>query len=186
MRAAQASRGAAFEDAGLVRRLRAYGGLVVPVLVGLFRRADRLAAAMEGAMLGASGETDLACRAPFLRRRRSGSSRRRCRLCRFRARSLGVRNLGLKVVLVGYRDVARSQDAERFVRLRSLLALCPCRRQLAYQNGGENDTQARGHAPRNHLAVEQHAGHTPKTDSNDSRSDPCRARDVGEPHFWKR
>ncbi len=56
VRAAQASRGAAFEGAGLVRRLRAYGGLMVPVLVGLFRRADRLAAAMEARCYGASGE----------------------------------------------------------------------------------------------------------------------------------
>lgn len=56
VRAAQASRGAAFEDAGLVRRLRAYGGLMVPVLVGLFHRADRLAAAMEARCYGASGE----------------------------------------------------------------------------------------------------------------------------------
>lgn len=56
VRAAQASRGAAFEEAGLVRRLRAYGGLMVPVLVGLFRRADRLAAAMEARCYGASGE----------------------------------------------------------------------------------------------------------------------------------
>lgn len=47
VRAAQASRGAAFEGAGLVRRLRAYGGLMVPLFVGLFRRADRLASAME-------------------------------------------------------------------------------------------------------------------------------------------
>lgn len=56
VRAAQASRGAAFEDAGLVRRLRANGGLMVPVLVGLFCRADRLAAAMEARCYGASGE----------------------------------------------------------------------------------------------------------------------------------
>lgn len=57
VRAAQASRGAAFEDAGLVRRLRAYGHLMVPVLIGLFRRADRLAAAMEARCYGASGES---------------------------------------------------------------------------------------------------------------------------------
>ena len=55
MRAAQASRGAAFEGAGLVRRLRAYGGLMVPLFVGLFRRADRLASAMEARCYGASG-----------------------------------------------------------------------------------------------------------------------------------
>lgn len=56
VRAAQASRGAAFECGGLARRLRAYGGLMVPVLVGLFRRADRLAAAMDARCYGASGE----------------------------------------------------------------------------------------------------------------------------------
>lgn len=56
VRAAQASRGAAFEGAGLVRRLRAYGGLMVPLFVGLFRRADRLASAMEARCYGASGE----------------------------------------------------------------------------------------------------------------------------------
>ena len=56
MRAAQASRGAAFEDEGIVRRLRAYGGLMVPLFVGLFRRADRLASAMEARCYGASGE----------------------------------------------------------------------------------------------------------------------------------
>mgnify|MGYP000458919523 FL=1 len=55
VRAAQASRGAAFESAGLVRRLRAYGGLMVPLFVGLFRRADRLASAMEARCYGASG-----------------------------------------------------------------------------------------------------------------------------------
>ena len=55
VRAAQASRGAAFEGAGLVRRLRAYGGLMVPLFVGLFRRADRLASAMEARCYGASG-----------------------------------------------------------------------------------------------------------------------------------
>lgn len=55
VRAAQASRGATFEGAGLVRRLRAYGGLMVPLFVGLFRRADRLASAMEARCYGASG-----------------------------------------------------------------------------------------------------------------------------------
>lgn len=56
VRAAQASRGAAFEDGGIARRLRAYGGLMVPLFVGLFRRADRLASAMEARCYGASGE----------------------------------------------------------------------------------------------------------------------------------
>lgn len=56
VRAAQASRGAFFAHGGLVRRLRAYGGLMVPLLVGLFRRADRLAAAMDARCFGAVGE----------------------------------------------------------------------------------------------------------------------------------
>ena len=88
VRAAQASRGAAFEDAGLVRRLRAYGGLMVPVLVGLFRRADRLAAAMEARCYGASGEPT------SLVERRFSSGDGAVLLvgvaaCRLRARSLG-------------------------------------------------------------------------------------------------
>ena len=59
VRAAQASRGAAFEGGGIARRLRAYGGLMVPLFVGLFRRADRLAAAMEARCYGAPGEPTL-------------------------------------------------------------------------------------------------------------------------------
>ena len=54
VRAAQASRGASFSGEGPVAALRAYGGLMVPVLVGLFRRADRLAAAMDARCFGAS------------------------------------------------------------------------------------------------------------------------------------
>lgn len=54
VRAAQTSRGAAFEGGGLVRRLRAYGGLMVPLFVGLFLRADRLASAMDARCFGAS------------------------------------------------------------------------------------------------------------------------------------
>lgn len=56
VRAAQRARGAAFDGPGLVARLRAYGGLMVPVLVGLFRRADRLACAMDARCFGATGE----------------------------------------------------------------------------------------------------------------------------------
>lgn len=54
VRAAQASRGAAFDHGGLGRRLQAWGGLMVPLFVGLFRRADRLAAAMDARCFGAS------------------------------------------------------------------------------------------------------------------------------------
>ena len=54
VRAAQASRGASFQGGGLRGRLAAYGGLMVPLFVGLFRRADRLAAAMDARCFGAS------------------------------------------------------------------------------------------------------------------------------------
>lgn len=56
VKAAQASRGASFEDGGIMRRLQAYSGLMVPLFVGLFRRADRLASAMEARCYGASDE----------------------------------------------------------------------------------------------------------------------------------
>lgn len=54
VRAAQASRGAAFDRGGLGERMRAWGGLMVPLLVALFRRADRLACAMDARCFGAS------------------------------------------------------------------------------------------------------------------------------------
>lgn len=54
VRAAQASRGAALGVGPLPQRLRAYGGLMLPVLVGLFRRADRLACAMDARCFGAT------------------------------------------------------------------------------------------------------------------------------------
>lgn len=58
VRDAQLSRGAAF-DGGLARSLRAWGGAFVPVLVGLFRRADALAAAMDARCYGAGPRTAL-------------------------------------------------------------------------------------------------------------------------------
>ncbi|MCR2034953.1 energy-coupling factor transporter transmembrane component T family protein [Adlercreutzia mucosicola] len=54
VRRAQAARGATFDSGGLVGRLRAYGGLMVPLFVGLFRRADRLACAMDARCFGAA------------------------------------------------------------------------------------------------------------------------------------
>lgn len=56
VRAAQLSRGALLESGGLVARLRASAGLMVPLFVGLFRRADRLACAMDARCFGASAE----------------------------------------------------------------------------------------------------------------------------------
>lgn len=54
VRAAQASRGACFQGAGPIAALKAYSGLMVPVMVGLFRRADRLACAMDARCFGGS------------------------------------------------------------------------------------------------------------------------------------
>lgn len=56
VRAAQASRGAALGTGSMGARLRANAGLMAPLFVGLFRRADRLAAAMDARCYGASAE----------------------------------------------------------------------------------------------------------------------------------
>lgn len=45
---AQRSRGVRFDEDGIVARIRVWGCVLVPVMVGLFRRADRLGAAMDG------------------------------------------------------------------------------------------------------------------------------------------
>jgi energy-coupling factor transport system permease protein len=44
---AQAARGARFDEGGMLRRARAWVPVLVPLFVNLFRRADRLALAME-------------------------------------------------------------------------------------------------------------------------------------------
>lgn len=54
IRAAQLSRGSGFEGAGLWKALRAYGNMLIPLFVGLFRHADRLAIAMDSRAYGAS------------------------------------------------------------------------------------------------------------------------------------
>lgn len=54
VRRAQAARGATFDSGGVAGRLRTYGGLMVPLFVGLFRRADRLACAMDARCFGAA------------------------------------------------------------------------------------------------------------------------------------
>ena len=55
VRSAQWSRGAAFETGCLASRVRAWGGVFVPVFVGLFRHADALAIAMDARCYGARG-----------------------------------------------------------------------------------------------------------------------------------
>jgi len=48
MKEAQVARGADFASGGLVRRLKKMASLVIPLILGTFRRADELALAMEG------------------------------------------------------------------------------------------------------------------------------------------
>jgi energy-coupling factor transport system permease protein len=57
---ALAARGVRFGEGGLVRRLRAYQPLLVPLFVGLFRRADALAVAMESRCYDGANRTRLA------------------------------------------------------------------------------------------------------------------------------
>lgn len=49
---AQRARGAALDDGGVVERVRQWGSVLVPMLVGLFRRAGVLAQAMESRCYG--------------------------------------------------------------------------------------------------------------------------------------
>lgn len=55
VRNAQWSRGAAFDEGGAVARVKAYGAVLVPMFVGLFRRADSLAFALDMRCYGAPG-----------------------------------------------------------------------------------------------------------------------------------
>ncbi|MEG0071896.1 MAG: energy-coupling factor transporter transmembrane component T [Raoultibacter sp.] len=54
VRAAQWARGSAFDEGRLTKRLRAWQTVLIPLFVGLFRRADNLAIAMESRCYGAS------------------------------------------------------------------------------------------------------------------------------------
>ena len=53
MHDAQWARGAAFAEGGLWERLRAWQTVLIPLFVGLFRRADSLAVAMDARCYGA-------------------------------------------------------------------------------------------------------------------------------------
>lgn len=52
VRDAQWSRGATFDEGGIIARLRAHSAILMPLVVGLFRRADRLAMAMDARCYG--------------------------------------------------------------------------------------------------------------------------------------
>lgn len=56
---AQTARGARFDEGGLVRRIRAWLPVLVPLFVRLFRRADDLAVAMEARCYRGRGRTRL-------------------------------------------------------------------------------------------------------------------------------
>ena len=52
VRMAQASRGADFEGGGLIGKLKMWGTVLIPMFVGLFRRAERLTTAMDARCYG--------------------------------------------------------------------------------------------------------------------------------------
>ncbi|NTU71009.1 MAG: energy-coupling factor transporter transmembrane protein EcfT [Coriobacteriia bacterium] len=56
---AQSARGAVFDEGGPVRRAKAWVPVLVPLFVSLFRRADRLAVAMESRCYTGAGRTRL-------------------------------------------------------------------------------------------------------------------------------
>ena len=59
VRMAQASRGADFEGGGLIGKLKMWGTVLIPMFVGLFRRAERLATAMDARCYGMGKTTYL-------------------------------------------------------------------------------------------------------------------------------
>ena len=59
VRMAQASRGADFEGGGLIGKLKRWGTVLIPMFVGLFRRAERLATAMDARCYGMGKTTYL-------------------------------------------------------------------------------------------------------------------------------
>lgn len=63
VRDAQWSRGSKFEEGSLTERLRAWQTVLIPLFVGLFRRADTLAQAMDARCYGVGPRTSLAKRA---------------------------------------------------------------------------------------------------------------------------
>lgn len=54
--AAQKSRGASFDEGGLFKRIKAWQPILIPLFVGLFRRSENLALAMESRCYGLSEE----------------------------------------------------------------------------------------------------------------------------------
>ena len=71
IRLAQRARGARFDEGGLVERIRIWGSVLTPLMVGLFRRADRLAEAMSARCYDASSEGRLPVPRPLGHRDRA-------------------------------------------------------------------------------------------------------------------
>lgn len=55
IRLAQSARGARFDEGGIAGRIRAWGSVLTPLMVGLFRRSDRLAESMAARCYDAAG-----------------------------------------------------------------------------------------------------------------------------------
>ena len=60
IRLAQRSRGARFDEGGVLARVRAWASVVTPLAVSLFRRADALGESMESRCFGAADQSALA------------------------------------------------------------------------------------------------------------------------------
>lgn len=65
LRLAQTSRGANFNTGSLLARLKPWATVLVPLFVGLYRRADTLALAMDARCYGASGQATQLSRTSF-------------------------------------------------------------------------------------------------------------------------
>lgn len=59
LRRAQLSRGAAYDQGGLLKRVLAHASLFIPLIVSLFRRANRLADAMDARCYGSDRQSHL-------------------------------------------------------------------------------------------------------------------------------
>ena len=68
VRSAQMARGAHFDDGSLPQRLRTWASVLIPLFVGLFKRADNLALAMEARCYGAPGRKTTLNPHPFTAR----------------------------------------------------------------------------------------------------------------------
>lgn len=58
IRLAQTSRGVVFDHGSVVKRVRAWFAVLTPLVVGLFRRADRIAESMDARCFGMEGATE--------------------------------------------------------------------------------------------------------------------------------